>query len=301
MKWRPRNSSTEQSTIWQDPPPRSLPDRAGDLRPDVERPQAAGGPALNPLTERFFNSVFALAFQALFFLCLAALAGGLALSLPFGQIGQIMLGMVFLVMSLLGLSFLLSTLTLNVKQLFAIRMAMAELRSGTDLNGDGAVGAVNPDAPNAPWDISTPSPAPPAPTMAEEIAAAVTAADPQREVLLVPTNRPVRDVIKVGNVSIDKRDFLAFLARTWATNGAEEQGLARVFWCGGRKKDGSTIPRFVFERADGTTQECYRAYYDAIMLKLETLKEIEGRGNGWSGKLKRDPATWLSDTGWFTQ
>lgn len=316
--WQPRSSKSapsESSSKWQDPPPRSA---LGEVLPPASHTGGSVRPALHPLTERFFNSVFALAFQALFFGCLAVGAAGLALGAPLDRIGQAMLGLVALLLGLLGLSFLLSALTLNVKQLFAIRVALAELRSGTDINGDGRIGEVNPEAENAPWNVgtvptsatpasdypptrSTPAAAYPRDSMNQTVSEDLPplSADPQNKVILVPTNRPVRDVLKVGNVTLDKRDFLAFLTRAWETNGVEEQGIARVYWAGGPKKDGSHAPRYIFRRADKTEQECYRGYYDAIILQLNTLHEITGRGNGWSGKLKRDPAEWLGDMQWL--
>ncbi len=222
----------------------------------------------------FFESVFALAFKALFFLSLAIAAGGIALGQPFERIGQAVLWGVVVVTGVVGSAFLLQALTLNLKQLFSIRLALQELTARRDLNGDGVIGMPLADA-SAP----------------EGDGKGIV----ERVIDLIPSNRgKIKETIESGAVKIDRRDFLAFLHRAWETNGEADKGLARVYWVGGQSRSNPNgSPRFDFIRADGTKQGCTRELYDAIMRKLDSLGEIEGRGNGWSGKLKRDPKEWL--------
>ena len=105
---------------------------------------------------------------------------------------------------------------------------------------------------------------------------------------LVPHFRSGRQsVIQVGDVEVDARDFSQFLARAWETNGVKDKGLTREWWL----PEGQA--GYVFQRDDGTSLTCTREYYDAILQKLLTLGEVEGRARGWSGKLKRDPKEWL--------
>lgn len=227
----------------------------------------------NPFTQMLLNSGVALGGKVTLCGAICISTAMLALDRSTTEILKANLWLVAAVFCFVALSAVWQMVALNFETLKTVQNAWNELRTGKDLNGDGVVGMPTYEQPREPI---------------------------ERVVDLVPhNNAPTKTVIESGKVKIDRRDFLAFLYRAWETNGVPEQGTSRIYWIGGRKKDGSLSKQFTFERSDGSTQLCTREYYDAIVNKLDAIGEMEARMPGLSGTLKRDPKIWIGETKWL--
>lgn len=228
----------------------------------------------------FFGSVFALGAKTVLLGAIALTAGLTASGAEQQLIVAANLWLVTFVAGVIAVAGFFQMVTLNVRALAAIRNAFQELRLRQDLDGDGRIGAVNFD---------------PTPVQQGRVA------DVQERLIeLIPTNKPVtHTVLESDGIKIDRRDFLQFLYRSWESNGQSEKGTARVYWCGGVRKDKLKQPQYVFKREDGSSQYCTREYYDAIVRKLESLGELENRQTGMSGVLRRDPKEWIGGMKWL--
>lgn len=232
--------------------------------PPVVLPAPTPEMDLTPLGRMFFDSVLFAGAKLYLFFAIALSTALFALDKNLDLILRSNLWLLVVVSAVAGMTGLFQTLALNVKAVRAIVKAWRAVDAT-------AVDAFAPTLPTA-----------------------------KRVIDLIPNNtRATQDVIHSGNVAIDKRDFLQFIHRAWATNGEEEKGTARIYWCGGTRKAGNNVPPFIFVREDGTQQRCTRAYYDAIMSKLTSIGEIESRAPGSSGVLRRDPSSWIATATWL--
>lgn len=116
----------------------------------------------------------------------------------------------------------------------------------------------------------------------------------------VSTNRPLNAVVTpVGKVDVLNEDAATFLWRVWESNGQAGKGLTREYWIG-KSKDGVTlVAPFVFERKDGSRQECTREYFEALIEIVDKrLHLLEGRKSGNEGKLRESPERVLTQLRW---
>lgn len=118
---------------------------------------------------------------------------------------------------------------------------------------------------------------------------------------IINTNRaPNAAVTMVGKVAVLNEDIATFLWRAYESNGQPGKGLTREYWIG-KTKDGVTlVAPFVFPRRDGSSKECDREYFEALVDVVDKrLHLIEGRKSGNEGKLRESPERVLTQMAWI--
>lgn len=117
----------------------------------------------------------------------------------------------------------------------------------------------------------------------------------------VSVNKPLSPTVTmVGKTEVLNEDIITFLWRVWESNGQAGKGLTREYWIG-KSKDGATlVAPYVFQRPDGSVQECSREYFEALVdIVDKRLRLVEGRKGGHEGKLRESPERMLTQLRWI--